>query len=229
MIDNGKGSPHQADGAPRSAAATDTKLSRFFEAAEPLFERFGYRKTTIEDVCRAAGMSKRTFYELFRDKQDLLLQLAEGLMNRMTVEWEASIPPGMNPLSRLHSLLDLYANMIRRHPFFQATMEDVELMRSFGQHLDKIRMAQMGGPFDQLLRDGIAAGEFRPVDPHAAMWIVLGLLDTMYLLMPAVMNVPGPLDDPVLAREVRQFIVRGLGAIDSPATTDRPGGAVEKY
>jgi len=219
--------PHSRN-QPEMPGPVDARHRRFFVAAEPLFERFGYRKTTVEDVCRAAGTSKRTFYELFRDKQDLLLQLAGGLMNQMTVEWEASIPPGMSPLSRLHSLLDLYADMIRRHPFFRATMEDVELMRSFGQHLDEIRMAQMGGPFDRLLRDGIAVGEFRPVDPHAAMWIVLGLLDTMYLLMPTIMNVPGPLDDPVLAKEVRQFIVRGLGVIDAPATTDRPDGAVEE-
>jgi hypothetical protein len=30
--------------------------------------------------------------------------------------------------------------------------------------------------------------------------------------MPRVMNEPGPLEDPVLAKEVRDFIVHGLGA-----------------
>jgi AcrR family transcriptional regulator len=29
----------------------DPKRLRFFEAAEPLFERFGFRKTTVEDIC----------------------------------------------------------------------------------------------------------------------------------------------------------------------------------
>jgi len=50
-----------------SGTTATAKRGRFFSTAEPLFERFGYRKTTIEDVCRAAGMSKRTFYELFKD------------------------------------------------------------------------------------------------------------------------------------------------------------------
>ena len=46
------------------------------------------------------------------------------------------------------------------------------------------------------------------------MWIVLGLLDMVYLLMPRIMNAPGALEDPILSAEVRRFIVRGLGAIE---------------
>jgi len=143
----------------------------------------------------------------------------------MTAQWEANLPQGMDPPSQLHSLVDLYPDMIRQHPFFQVTVEDVELMRSFAERLESISMAQMGGPFDQLLRAGIADGRFRPVHPHSVMWIVLGLLGRMYLLMPAVMNVPGPLEDPFLAKELRRFIVRGLGAVDSSVNEGvRPGG-----
>ena len=76
----------------------DARRRRFFVAAEPLFERFGYRKTTVEDVCHAAGTSKRTFYELFSDKKDLLLQLAECVFNDLTLEWEASLPEDLDPL-----------------------------------------------------------------------------------------------------------------------------------
>lgn len=198
-------------GAPR----VDPRALRFFQAAEPLLERFGYRKTTVEAVCRAAGMSKRTFYELFRDKQDLLLRWLEVTVNEMTESWEASLSPDLDPLSRLHSFLDLYASMAREHPAMQMLFEDFELMRLFGERTEEIRMVQMGGPIDRILRDGVAAGQFRRLDPRAAMWVMFSILDTVYLLMPRVMNAPGPLEDPVLARETRQFIIRGLGAISN--------------
>ncbi len=206
--------PHSTDRAagPTTVSRVDARRRRFFVAAEPLFERFGYRKTTVEDVCHAAGTSKRTFYDLFSDKKDLLLQLAECVFNDLTLEWEASLPKDLDPLGRLRSLLDLYGAAMRHHPFFRVLVEDLDPMRLFGEHVDEIRMAQMGGPFDQIRRDGMAAGQFRSVDPHAAMWVVLGLLDTVYLLMPRVMNEPGPLEDPVLAQEVKDFIVYGLGA-----------------
>ena len=191
----------------------DPRARRFFEAAEPLLERFGYRKTTVEDVCRAAGMSKRTFYELFSDKNDLLLQWMETMINDMTESWEASLPPDLDPLSRLYSFLDLYVRMVREHPAMRVAVEDIELMRMFGAQLDQIRLAQLGGPVDRILKDGMAVGQFRQLDPKAAMWVVFGLLDTVYLLTPHIMGAPGPLEDPHLAEETRQFIVRGLGAL----------------
>ncbi|UCD25745.1 MAG: TetR/AcrR family transcriptional regulator, partial [Gemmatimonadota bacterium] len=192
----------------------DPRARRFFRAAEPLLERFGYRKTTVEDVCRAAGMSKRTFYELFRDKNDLILQWMETMINDLTESWEANMSPTLDPLGRLNSFLDLYVTMVREHPAIRVAVEDMELMRMFGAQLDRIRLAQMGGPVDRILKDGMKAGQFRPLDPRSAMWVVFGLLDTLYLLMPHVMDTPGPLEDTRLAEETRQFIVRGLGAID---------------
>ena len=123
---------------------------RFFDAAEPLFERFGYKKTTVEDVCRAAGMSKRTFYDLFDDKQDLLMQLTEAVINDATDVWEAGVPPDADPLGRLHSFLDFYANMVRDHPFMSILVEDLDLMRMFGARTDEIRASMDGiNPLNQ--------------------------------------------------------------------------------
>lgn len=197
---------------------TDNHL-RFFEAAEPLFERFGFKKTTVEDVCRAAGMSKRTFYDLFRDKHDLLLKLMESVVNRATGEWEASLPPSLNPLSRLHSLLDFYAAMVREHQFMGVFVEDFNIMRQFLSKTDEIRLTRIGGTLDSILSEGVAAGQFKSIDRRAAIWLVFGLLDTIYLLVPRLVDTPGPLDDPVMADETRRFIVRGLGAVEEAEST----------
>jgi len=188
---------------------------RFFDAAEPLFVRFGFKKTTVEDVCRLAGMSKRTFYDLFKDKQDLLLQLMEAVITQSTEAWEASVPPNLDPLGRLHSLLDFYSTMVREHPVMNIMVEDFDLMRLFGERTEEIRLSRMGGTLDTIFQEGVAAGQFRPLDRKAAIWLVFGLLDTVYLLIPNVMNAPGPLEDPVLAEETWRFIVRGLGVIES--------------
>lgn len=206
-----------------NATRADPKALRFFQAAEPLLERFGYRKTTVEAVCRAARMSKRTFYQLFDDKQDLLLKWLEATVNAMTESWEAGLPRDLDPLGRLHAFLDFYATMAREHPAMRVMFEDFELMRVFGERAGELRMVQMGGPLHRILREGVGAGQFRPLDPRAAMWVMFAVLDTMYLLMPRVMNAPGPLDDPVLASEIKQFIVRGLGAIDGTPLHEEAG------
>ena len=141
------------------------------------------------------------------------------------------MPSDLDPLGRLHSFLDLYGRMVREHPAIRVAVEDLDLMRMFGAQLEQIRLAQMGGPVDRILKDGMKAGQFRRLDPRSAMWVVFGLLDTVYLLMPHVMNAPGPLEDARLAEETRQFIVRGLGAIDSdadqPDDVGRPGTDIQ--
>jgi len=50
----------------------DIKLSQITLAARDLFWKYGYRKVTIEEVCRKAGVSKMTFYKHFANKTGLV-------------------------------------------------------------------------------------------------------------------------------------------------------------
>jgi AcrR family transcriptional regulator len=188
----------------------EASKQRFFTAAEPLLERFGYRKTTVEEVCRGAGASKRTFYELFSDKQDLCVQLILGIWNRETGKWEASLSADAKPEERLDSFIDFYADVVRRHPFFEVLVEDLDIMRSLGGALEEFRILRVGGPLEQILRDGMAVGHFRALEPQVSLWVIFGLLDTFYMIVPRMMGAPGPLEDSVLADEIKEFIVHGL-------------------
>lgn len=49
-------------------------------AAKDLFWRFGIRKTSVEDICKAAGVSKMTFYRSFDNKFELARVMLEDLM-----------------------------------------------------------------------------------------------------------------------------------------------------
>lgn len=53
--------------------AKERKRRRIATAATGLFLRLGYRKTSIEDVARAAGVAKGTVYLYFASKAELLL------------------------------------------------------------------------------------------------------------------------------------------------------------
>lgn len=47
--------------------------SAILTAAETCFERFGIAKTTMEDVARAAGLSRATVYRYFADRESLIM------------------------------------------------------------------------------------------------------------------------------------------------------------
>lgn len=57
------------------AMPEEVRKQEIFAAAERLFGESGYEKTTMADIAQAVGMSKKTLYVLFADKQALLTSL----------------------------------------------------------------------------------------------------------------------------------------------------------
>jgi TetR/AcrR family transcriptional repressor of mexJK operon len=53
----------------------DMRRRRILDAAERVFTRIGYGAATMEEIARAAGMSKKTLYGMFPDKRALFTAL----------------------------------------------------------------------------------------------------------------------------------------------------------
>ena len=64
---------------PASATARDTIL----DAAESLLGRYGYRKTTMDDIAREARIGKGTTYLHFRSKEEVFLTTIDRIVDRL--------------------------------------------------------------------------------------------------------------------------------------------------
>ena len=53
----------------------EDKKERILTIAEQQFARFGFRKTTMDDIAKAVRMSKSTLYYYFKNKEDLLAEV----------------------------------------------------------------------------------------------------------------------------------------------------------
>jgi TetR/AcrR family transcriptional repressor of mexJK operon len=62
-------------GAARLAAADTPKMMQLIAAAEDIFLAKGYHTATMSDVAKAAGMSKKTVYQLIESKAALFVEL----------------------------------------------------------------------------------------------------------------------------------------------------------
>ncbi|RJO79456.1 TetR/AcrR family transcriptional regulator [Nocardia panacis] len=88
---------------------------RFLAAATRIFAERGYAACSLADVCAAAGLSKRQFYEEFRTREDVLV----AAYDRVQDEAVAAI---YTALTRLEPGPDLRTTLIELFAAFLSSM-----------------------------------------------------------------------------------------------------------
>lgn len=87
----------------------DNPRDRLLLAAEARFRRFGYKRTTIDDVATEAGTGKGSVYLHFESKQDIYMAVVERSLDRFIDSAETVVArPGTAP-ERLRGLVELTA------------------------------------------------------------------------------------------------------------------------
>jgi AcrR family transcriptional regulator len=76
---------------------TEQKQRALLDAAIGVFARFGYRKTSMDDIARAAGVSRQGLYLLFSNKEELFRRAVEyslcGQLNAAIAVLSRNEPP----------------------------------------------------------------------------------------------------------------------------------------
>jgi AcrR family transcriptional regulator len=139
---------------------------RILVAAEELFRRIGYYKTTVADIAESLGMSSANIYRFFPSKNAINEALCGKLLNELlTAATAAAAGPGrprervFNLLMTLHRLhRDHLTNHERVHEMVVVAME--EDWASIEAFIDTCKNL-----LAKLVADGQASGEFGPGEP----------------------------------------------------------------
>src|SRR3954469_1304513 len=71
--------------------ATAARRLAILEAATPVFLRFGFKKTSMDDLARAAGLSRQGLYLQFQTKEALFKAVVEHLMAELEAAARAAL------------------------------------------------------------------------------------------------------------------------------------------
>lgn len=92
-----------------SAIEYRTQLrSRVLEAADAMFRERGFRAVRMDDVAHALNISKRTLYEIYPNKEDLIIESIRSGMERTRQAMEQC-------LARRADVMDILADCFRLH------------------------------------------------------------------------------------------------------------------
>ena len=83
----------------------NAKEEVIIQAAIRLFARYGIRKTTMEDIARAAGIAKGTIYLHFKNKDDVLAVAMERICKDMYRALEAAVERESTLAGKLKSFI----------------------------------------------------------------------------------------------------------------------------
>lgn len=105
---------------------------RIVGAASQLFRERGVRRTSMEEVAEAAGVSRATLYTYADNKHDLLIKaLAEEQLEHGRPRFSAEGPPG----DRLRQLIAESIAAFQRMPLLSLLVKgDPEVLRSLEHH-----------------------------------------------------------------------------------------------
>jgi len=177
-----QGSFPEGDRLPQQQRSEETHAA-ILSAALAAFAASGYEAASVAEICEAAGVSKGAFYHHFPAKQAVFLELLEIWLQGIDARLAASRQATDNAAQSLRHMAGLAGGIFEvadgRVPMFLEFWTQARLDPAVWQAtIAPYRRYQTY--FEALLREGIADGSFRQVDPaigaQAIVALALGLL-----------------------------------------------------
>ena len=143
---------------------SNPKRDLILETGKVLFWKFGYKRVTIEEVCKEAGVSKMTYYKYFANKIELVKTIMDNILRVSLDKYKnimaSDIPYPEKVVALIHLKKDQIENMSSE--FFKDYLQsgDPELIsyleqlsgESMQMFVDDFRKAQENGDIRQDLK-----------------------------------------------------------------------------
>ncbi|MFH1529180.1 MAG: TetR/AcrR family transcriptional regulator [Pseudomonadota bacterium] len=158
------------------------RRAHIIRSAREVFLRYGYRKTALEDVARAASLGKATLYHYFDGKDALFGAVVAEMYDEYLAHQRATIAQASSAADQLRR----YAGqLIAEHRKLVGTVRefgrlDLEFPDRVHAHLRRQRQGELM-LLEGVLQDGVASGEFRGMNTTRVALLLLGSLRAMIM------------------------------------------------
>jgi AcrR family transcriptional regulator len=97
---------------------------RIIEGAEELFSMYGIKSVTMDSLANQLGISKRTIYEIFADKDDLLIAVLTRMAKKQKEMVKRVLDESENSIVAIFKMLEINRDYFQDiSPVFQADLK----------------------------------------------------------------------------------------------------------
>ena len=97
----------------RGALGLHFRQTNILRAAAVVFAKKGVNGATVEDLLQEAGVARRTFYRLFRSKEEVLVALFDVSCNILLEAIRKAVINAKEPFEKLERAVDVYLGFHR--------------------------------------------------------------------------------------------------------------------
>jgi AcrR family transcriptional regulator len=160
---------------PLATSSRNDRRQRIVLAASQMFAERAYVEVQMDQLARAAEVAKPTIYRYFSSKEDLFLEALDGTMSGLVAEVnrvaDEKAPAATVLPQMIGAALKSFAQCTAAIRALDGT--DAALGER-GRAMLRRRGQQIREEFARVLQRGVAADEFRAVDPDLASRAILG-------------------------------------------------------
>lgn len=135
---------------------------RILETTDQLFHQYGIRRVTMDDIATQCGMSKKTIYQYFKDKDELVDAAAEMHMHHNKCLCEEHNKKAKDALHEVFLAMEMAKEILEKlHP---AILRDLEkyypkTFTKFRKHKDEFMYKVVRKNLEWGIADGIYRSE----------------------------------------------------------------------
>lgn len=162
--------------APKTKRGRATR-ERLVTAGRGVFESRGYLDSRVADIVAAAGMGQGSFYDYFRSKKEIFIEIVHKLEEDLYQSAKPSPDVGHDPVERIRSSNHSYLHAYRENASLIKILEQVA---TFDPEVQEIRLrirrrvvARVERGLRRLQRQGLAD---TTIDPHCAASAVASMI-----------------------------------------------------
>jgi AcrR family transcriptional regulator len=149
---------------------TATRAS-VLDAAHEVFRDTGYYASSVSEITRRAGVSLATFYQYFKNKEQVFQELNDFIIERFMNKAESLFLDGFDFDIRTRKVIALLYDHTKNNLAFHRILGESELV-------DRVTLAYyeaIARFLRNFLRKEIAAGNIRPLDPNIVAYGLIGI------------------------------------------------------
>lgn len=137
------------------------QIERIIQGGEELFLQAGIKSVTMDDIAKHLGMSKKTIYHYFNDKNELVIALVKKKLDDDECQIKSIIKSSANVIEEMINMMKCSEDIFSRiNPIVIHDMQKYHI--EAWSEFQKFKSNVLVKTLEQLLTKGIQQGFIRP-------------------------------------------------------------------